>query len=245
MSTKVMATQQLADIFETRRDIQNLVGKVAAHYVIKAEHEIFDLFWANREDVSLGVNTGYYSGPDAIRAYYQSFYDEAVLTTKLLTDKFADDEKIAGKSQEELFGMGLMRYIPLDTGVMEVAEDGNTAKGLWAIRGSYNALTRGGPVAYWEWGWMACDFIFENGEWRIWHMLHLDDVDHPISVSWAKEFMGYPDVPEFLPMDTFSRPEPNVKCTLREYYSADRPFTPTPQIPRPYRTFSETFSYGV
>ena len=36
--------------------------------------------------------------------------------------------------------MGMIDYKPVDTGVIEVAKDGQTAKGLWMIRGSYSKI---------------------------------------------------------------------------------------------------------
>ena len=38
---------------------------------------------------------------------------------------------------------------------------------------------------------------------------------------------------------------PNVAAPLRETYSAHRAFAPSPEVPVPYDTFAETFSYGL
>ena len=46
-------------------------------------------------------------------------------------------------------------------------------------------------------------------------------------------------------MKDFRYAEPDVPCTLREEYSAERPFAPSPRLPEPYTTFAETFSYGI
>lgn len=236
--------QQLVERFEARREIQNLMGRYTFHYIIKNEYDNFDRFWAvEKKDVCLGLNTGYYSGREAIKSYYGSFYEETVLTAKLLRDKFP--EKLEGKTDEEIMGIGLMTYIPLDTPVIEIAADGMTAKGLWVNRGTYCHLESGGPTAYWEWGWIAADFVYENGTWKIWHMLRVDDVDHHMGSKWTEQFEGYEDIPEFAPMRGFKRPEPNISYEVRKLYSADRPFTPTPRVPEPYETFDDTFSYGV
>ena len=39
-------------------------------------------------------------------------------------------------------------------------------------------------------------------------------------------------------------PAYTVAETIRPLYTPDRPLMETPRIPEPYRTFSETFSYG-
>lgn len=36
-----------------------------------------------------------------------------------------------------------------------------------------------------------------------------------------------------------------VKKTIRPLYAPDRVLTKAPEIPVPYRTFAETFSYGI
>ena len=45
-------------------------------------------------------------------------------------------------------------------------------------------------------------------------------------------------------MAEFRMPEPNVKVTLRESYSPNRPRTPAPEVPKPYETFDPACSYG-
>lgn len=66
------------------------------------------------------------------------------------------------KTEEETYGIGTMNYYSLDTPVIEIAEDGKTAKGIWALRNTYSLLTAGGPEAYWQWAWVTADFIKEQ-----------------------------------------------------------------------------------
>ena len=40
------------------------------------------------------------------------------------------------KTEEETYGIGTMNYYPLDTPVIEIVEDGKTAKGIWALCGT-------------------------------------------------------------------------------------------------------------
>ena len=55
----------------------------------------------------------------------------------------------------------------------------------------------------------------------------------------------YPDLPEFSELAQEPSPAPTVAVELAQLYHANRPFVRSPKIPEPYRTFSETFSYGV
>ena len=77
------------------------------------------------------------------------------------------------------------------------------------------------------------------------HLQYLNDVDCICGQSWAGEQVKYPDLPEFAPLGEFRYPEYDVKKDFRALYHAGRPVTPCPEIPRPYETFADTFSYGV
>ena len=52
------------------------------------------------------------------------------------------------------------------TGVVEIAEDGKTAKGVWYTPG---AIGMGGSVQG-MWERYGIDFVNENGVWKIWHL---------------------------------------------------------------------------
>jgi len=67
-----------------------------------------------------------------------------------------------------------------ETPVIEVAGDGKTAKGIWysiglAVRGSVDESGKTSVSTGWMWEKYAVDFINENGEWKIWHLLNLMD----------------------------------------------------------------------
>lgn len=237
------ATQQLLTRWEDRRTCQNIAGKVSQSYLIKEEYLIYDRFWSTREDVCLGVNQGWYYGKAAVQGYYKALEEQTRLWSRLMKDYF--QKYLGDKTEEECFGVGQLGYKPLDTCVLEVAGDGQTAKGLWCIRGGYVRITGSGMVSNTEYGYLAIDFIKEDGQWKIWHMQNLDDIDHPSGTSWADPAPEFEAVPEFAEAEAFQFPEPNVKTVLRETYHNLRPFTPSPEPPVPYDTFAHTFSYGM
>ena len=236
-------SEQLLSRWEDQREIKNLMGRMSQDYTLKKEGGMFAAYWSAREDVCLGINEGYFTGPEHVAAYYADQARRIALESRLIAAAFPD--QLGGKSEEELFGVGMMTYRPVDTPVIELSEDGETAKGLWCIRGSYSVLTPGGPQGFWEWGWFAVDFVRENGAWKIWHMLYLRDIDRPCGSSWVGPEKTYEPRPEFAEMAQFKALEPNVKRTLRERYSAHRVFAPSPRMPEPYVTFADTFSYGI
>ena len=167
------------------------------------------------------------------------------LIAKLVQKKFP--EQLGQYSDQEIYGVGTIGYKPLDTGVIEIAGDGKTAKGIWTLRGSYSDLTDQGVVSYWVWGYVAADLLWEDGAWKLWHLLEVYDVHNPCGTSWARgeSKTDYEPVPEFAPMADFRLPEPTVKRLVRREYTVDRAFTPAPRLPEPYEIFGETFSYGL
>ena len=243
MGTMQFTPEQLLNRFEERREIQNLMSRYTYCYTIKREKDIFNLFWSRRADICLGVNQGWYLGSEAVSGYYQAIHRKNLLKTGIIEKLFP--KETANLSEQERYGVGSMEYKPLDTAVIEIAGDMQTAKGLWCCRGSYLDLTTGGPVSYWEWSFFAVDFVRESDGWKIWHMRYLMEIDSPCGKSWAAPFEGYPPEPGFEAMADFRMPEPTQQEVLRELYSPLRAFRPAPRTPEPYDTFANTFTYGA
>lgn len=239
-----LTTLQMLEKWEDQREIKNLMGKVANCILLNRESELTDRFWSRtREDVCLGLNDGWYIGLPSVRAYYQAEHDRCALVADCLQKAYP--HLIGDQSAEEIYGIGVFKAKPLYAPVIEVADDCETAKGLWYCMGTSAKVDAAGPVADWTWGYYCVDFVREDEQWRIWHMQYLNDIECISGQSWGKERQPYPELEEFLPLKSFHMPQPDVPCCLRPYYSPLRPLTLSPQIPEPYHTFSETFSYGA
>ena len=219
------------------------MGRMSADYVIAQEKSMPAKYWSNREDICLGINEGWYDGKDAVYSYYEALDRLYRLQSQVIAEAFPNELK--GKTEEQLYGVGTMDYKPVDTPVIEIAVDGKTAKGIWCIRGGHAKITTSGPVAYWEWGWFAVDFIREEDAWKIWHMQYLNEILCPCSSKLYGAEKTYDQIPEFAQMAKFKMTPPNKPQRIRELYGVNRKFTPSPRIPEPYETFEETFSYGV
>ena len=200
----------------------------------RREEELRTLWVSSPEHqkaASFGSNWGYYVGMDAIRDYYVVKHNAELET----------QQKELGTPE---LNYGNMYAHPLTTGLVEVAEDGKTAKGLWyAIGNEAKALADGTSHVQWMLGKVAADFIKEDDGWKIWHIVISTDVDceaghnygeYPIYVDWStdsdnpvrKEF-GVPTV-EVLTHDvTFN-------------WWDDYPAMP----PKNYKTWSDDISYG-
>ncbi len=237
-----MTTELLVERWEDQRTIKNLMGKYVNCLLLNRQGEIFDGFWSERPDVSLTFNDGSYVGRPAVSGYYAAAVERNKLSAKLLKNRLP--EKLGGRSEEELYGIGPFQVKPLTAPVIEVAEDGQTAKGLWFSLGCSAEVTSRGPEANWTWGYFAGDFVYEEDDWEIWHLQYLCDVDSLCGQSWGREVIPYPELPEFAALKDFSYPPYTVAENVRALYSADRPLTAAPRIPEPYDTFANTFSYG-
>lgn len=232
----------LTERWEDQRTIKNLMGKYVNCLLLNRQGEIFDAFFSTKSDVCLTFHDGSYIGPEAVSGYFAAMVERNKLSAKLLQERLP--EKLGGKTEEEIYGIGPFHVKPLTAPVIEVAEDGETAKGLWFCLGCDAEVTSRGPEASWTWGYFAGDFIYEDGDWKIWHLQYLNDVDSLCGQSWGKAVTPYPELPEFAPLKDLQMPPYTVAETVRETYSVSRPLVETPRIPEPYRTFSETFSYG-
>ena len=235
---------QLAQRFIDQREIQNVMGKYAMMTMICKQTDITGKLWAQKADKpTLARNNGWYVGLEAIQGYYQAVADNLAAKARLLKTIFP--AQLGGKSDQEAFGAGEHYPRPLTSPLVEVAADGQTAKGLWHCQGAYNDVETCGPVANWTWGYFAVDFIRTEDGWKLWHMSYTNDVDCICGQSWGKEKQPLPDLPEFAALADFHYPPYTVEKTLRELYTPARPHTDCPRIPEPYNTFAETFSYGI
>ena len=240
---KELTPMELLDRLEWRRQLRNIMGRISHDYAVKQEAKIYDRYFSRRDDVCLGLTNGYYKGAEAVKGYYDALDREIRLGSQLLQKMFP--EELGSKSAEEAYGVGMISYVPVESQVIEIADDGKSAKGLWNGRGSTCHLTSQGPIAKWIFGWAAVDFVWEDGEWKILNLLLVFNIDHQCGVAFTEAEKEFPEVAELQEMKSFQMPEPNVKETVFETYRTDRPATKGPRVPEPYETFAETFHYGI
>ena len=133
-------------------ECKNLMGKVLYYGVSWLNRKLVDL-WSHREDCLLEMPWGIYDGRRGVeRCYLQDF----------------GDRHAPGKLEKL---KGVMMLYTCDTPIIEVAPDGQTAKGVWISSGA-DTWREGAehPQGYWRWGKYALDFIREDGVWKIWKM---------------------------------------------------------------------------
>ncbi len=243
MTMQPSTTDVLTTRFEDQRTVKNLMGKYVVSCLLKQELDAFESFWSHRPDICLSFNNGSYNGFEAVAGYYRALreitQDKAALLQRLFPDQ------LAGKSPGELYGIGPFEIKPLVNAIVEVATDGQSAKGAWCCQGASTDLYTVGPLAHWTWGYFCGDFLREESGWKIWHLLYVEDIHHPCGEDWTQPPRDRSPRTGFEAAAGFTPPPPNVPGPWRQLYSPERPFTPAPRFPEPYDTFSETFTYGL
>lgn len=244
MQTKNLSLEDMVSRWEDRREIQNLMGRYTYALLLKQEKDIYDTFWCKKAfDPCLGFNDGYYKGSEAVRGYFEALHQKTLLRTQLIMKDF--QEKSVGMTEKELYGCGVLEHKPLGNQIIEIAEDRETAKGFWYVVGKYDEYGIYGPLSYWTFGMYGVDFIREEGEWRIWHLTYAEDICVPCGESWTVQPKERPIIDIYQPMEEFEMPKPVIPMQVHVQYTPERPFTKTLPLPEEYKTFDETFSYGI
>jgi len=229
--SKTYSDEELISRVWDVEEIKKLVHK-RVYYIaddLRSE-ELADL-WVSDPDhqktASFGRNWGYYVGLDNIKTYYTDSH-----TALLELQKSAN-----GASA---LNVGNLYAHPASTGLVELAGDGKTAKGIWYCI-SQETTARGDSTADAEWMMekLAIDLIRENDGWKIWHLVIATDLhgeagqdysQQPIYVDWdsdavRREF-GVPTIEKLTHDATFN-------------WWDDYPF-----MPKPYEAFHDAISYG-
>lgn len=239
---KQFTTEELADRWYDKRDILNITGKYVTSMLLKQEGRIFSSFWASAEDVCLCFHDGCYKGQEAVAGYYEAVSRNTTIKSQFLKEMFP--EQLGGLSDKELYGVGQLQSLPITTPVIEIADDGKTAKGIWHIEGSDNGISVKGALSYWSIGFLCIDFLKEDDDWKLWHVFYAEDIACPMGESWINS-KDHPDDPKFAALAECTLPPYSETRTFYVPYSKDRPFTAPPRLPEPYATFADTFSYGA
>ena len=231
--------EKLIGVWEDQREIKNLMGRYVRAFLHKEESTILARFWSCREDISLGVNDGWYLGRKSIGNYYGFLEEKMVLSDSLVKKRFG-----GVKAVQEGRGIGYLEMKALSTDLVEVAGDGETAKGMWNCSGQLPVFTASGPVTHLTFGTYAVDFVREDGAFKILHMQYLEEINHPQGEKWWEPERERPALPEFAALKGIMPPEPDVKAALWERFKSGRGIQELPPMPEPYDTYNNTFSYG-
>ena len=124
--------------------------------------------------------------------------------------------------------------------IIEVADDGKTARGLWYCISQETVPTSETEAdARWYMEKLAIDFLKEDGVWKIWHVVVATDLQSEAGANYMEQKVYLPDEenPAYVEFGTPTIPmlTHNVMFNWLDNY---------PAPPAPYATFDEDNSYG-
>ena len=154
--------------------IQNVMSRHVMYHCYGLHQEEMEQIWVqepeNQATASFGQNQGFYVGYEAIwDAYVDGHSEDWLKTAKSYLDKqgidysaMSDDEILA-----EYGGVGQLLLHVTTTAIIEVAEDGMTAKCFWYSPGMICETGQSGNTIWEAYG---VDFVKEGDEWKMWHL---------------------------------------------------------------------------
>jgi hypothetical protein len=220
---------------EATREIQNVMGRYSWWHTADMHRECMDLFALTTPGVRAEMMWGVYEGPAGIERLYPGWHT------------WMGEEARKGQ----------MHMHTLTTPVIEVADDLRTAKATWispghetmsAAEGSGTPAegagtpAEGGGTARASWAWCkyGCDFVVEDGRWKIWHLHVYGIFFTPYEQSWAAPGDSSPVVdPPGFPAEL----GPDRPPTTRWMYGPDQVYINEPPPPAPYSTFDESSAF--
>ncbi len=207
LEERVKFLEKQIERLQAINEIENLVGKYEVLHTPKTFGDTAALFALKQPDVCVEIaDWGVYEGPEQVKILYEMVHNEPLV--------------------------GTMFEHQLTTPMIQVAEDGQTAKGVWFSPGHETQIVDGKLQAYWCYGKYAADFIKEDGKWKIWHWHWYDTFKCPYEKSWVAVGPGAP------PPDIAEHPA-NKPTTYRSSYFPTGVREPIPVCPEPYETWGK------
>ena len=221
-------------------EIKKLIHKRVIYIANEMRKEEFNDLWVqnpeHKKTASFGRNTGYYTGMDAIHDYYVVHHQKE--REKQLKELHAANPAIADIPQN--LHIGCLSNHPVSTGLVELAGDGKTAKGLWySIAQETEAQPDGTGKALWMPEKIAVDFVKEKDGWKIWHIVVSTDLVSEAGEDYSEQevYHNY----ETNPVDV----EFGTPTIAKLIHNTDFNWWDNyPPMPEAYETFSDAVSYG-
>ncbi|MBN1627442.1 MAG: nuclear transport factor 2 family protein [Deltaproteobacteria bacterium] len=254
-------------------EVQNTFSKHAYYHQVGKHCEEIEDLWV-KIDGEFSKTATWNLGGNVMEGMKDINYNYCTVKTENKKQKLESLSNIypAVKNIPENLGAGDEYVIHTqETPVIEVAGDGNTAKGIWysiglSVNGEVSANGQTNVRTGWMWEKYAVDFVKEDGKWKIWHLYSKMDQGPSESGGQGQGAGGPPaggQAPGGAPgsgQGPQVAGEPGGAPTggqlaggsggMRYARQVEVPrWSPTtapiidPRFPEPYYTFSETFSY--
>lgn len=250
MNENELIDQMLLDAQKAvdRGDLENLFGRYLYLHSVVQDSRIPALFSEKQEDIRLDLSTGVIEGQVNLRAYFESQkpHRGQMLGRTLLNPMIeiaADRETAKG-----LFvAAGHDTFVSYDKPSFEEYPFAASMK----KDEKYHFY----KMVHWVWYKYGVDFIREGEKWKIWHIRRVEIMRCPYDEDWIDYSISRQkeDI-----MNQFHQPWQGVtreNCNGFNFpstrpspepwngYTITESVPDNPKMPKPYRTFAETFSY--
>lgn len=194
-------------------EVENLMGRYAYLHTAHKHEETAELFDLDREDVWVECGgLGVYKGPEGIRKFFCEWHHS-------LEGDLA----------------GTLNVHTLTSPVIEIAEDGQTAKAVWISPGveTRRILPDAKLEAIWIWGKYAVDFIRnKSGQWKFWHFTITNDFMCDYHHSWVELENSFSEK-----VMNHGKPANDGPNTFEDGYTKSVIKELIPPVPEPYDTY--------
>ena len=165
---------QMAQKALDQQAIQNIMSRHVMYHCYGLHQEELEQIWVqepeNQATASFGQNQGFMVGYPAIWEAYVDGHTESWLES---AKKYCANNNIdiEGWTDEQILdtygGVGQLLLHVTTTSIIEVAEDGQTAKCFWYSPGLVTETGQSGNAIWEAYG---VDFVKEGNDWKIWHL---------------------------------------------------------------------------
>jgi len=134
----------------------------------------------------------------------------------------------------------------MTTPIIEVAKDGETARGLWLMLGAESGKMPGDKEAKANWacGRFAMDFIKEDGEWKIWKYNTTGVLLAPFEKGWMNDNMKREDLDRMIKGAAEDKGDrrPDRPPSYPWMANAGEHQEDIPPVPYPYETWDDSLA---
>ena len=222
-------------------DIANLFAAFTFYMRGNAEGDAFRELWSKRDDVKYVADGKGYAGREAVEAFMVKMR-EAQRQEKLsmLAALFPGEIK----DSPEYLGAGDYDFHWLTTPNIRIADDLKTAKGAWWSPGIKAEVGPDGEMrSYLHTVNFGCDFINEDGQWKIWHLREFEEFSYPVAGSvvdmTGRQGQTRKELEKRLEAGA---PKWNVEKTAMEPATKFRVARMLPDVVKPYDTWDDSMS---
>lgn len=226
---------QMIEKVEDARAVENLMGKLMFLMCYRRHGDAWNTLFSTAEDVTLTLNNGKFIGREAVKSWFVDYQDAiSAKANSLMRERYP--EELGKLPESETWGAGYNSMSNATTPIVEIAADRKTAKGVWYNYGEMTEVNDTSVAAFWHMGRFAADFLNEDGQWKIWHLQMFDDFITPVGKKY-----GTPTGQ--ITVSGVEAPAFTVEEEFFHVHDKDRTSPRKPEMPVPYGTFAETFSY--